>query len=108
MKIIDISWPISSKMTTYKGKPAASFETAAVADHTRESTVTLSVHSGTHVDAPAHFLPRGETVDLVPLEKLIGPCVVLDMTQCTTAVTREDLEQYELEPEMIILLKTKN
>jgi arylformamidase len=40
--------------------------------------LTLSTHLGTHVDAPAHFIPDGATVEALPLAALVGPCQVID------------------------------
>lgn len=42
------------------------------------STITMDVHCGTHIDAPLHFLPYGENMSSIPLDKLIGDCFVLD------------------------------
>jgi len=110
MKIIDISWPITPDMITYKDRPTISIEPTKQfeKDGARETKITLSSHSGTHIDAPAHFLQRGDTVDAIPLEQLMGPCVVLDLTGIAEKITRDDLEQYELDADMIVLLKTKN
>ena len=74
MKIIDISWPISNDMTTYKDKKNVSIKKIREfnSDNVRESEITMSSHVGTHVDAPAHFLENGETIDFVFLENLIG------------------------------------
>jgi len=110
VKIIDISWPISPDMTTYKDRSIVSFEPSKrlEQDGARETKITLGSHSGTHVDAPAHFFERGDTVERLPLEQLVGPCVVLDLTHVDEKITREDLEQYDLDEGVIVLLKTKN
>jgi arylformamidase len=44
------------------------------------SRLQLGTHTGTHVDPPAHFLPGGVTVDELPLDVLVGPAVVADLT----------------------------
>lgn len=46
----------------------------------RSSRITLGTHTGTHLDAPSHFLPDGATVDEVPLNLLMGPCQSVDMS----------------------------
>lgn len=108
--IIDISWPISERMTAYKNKkvvnltPTRVFEVGGV----RESLLTLSSHTGTHVDAPAHFLKDGATVDQVALTKMFGPCRVLDMTSLEEKIMLVDLESYNIQPDERILFKTKN
>ena len=109
-QIIDISWPISNDITTYKNRkfvsitPIRKFET----DTVRESTITLWSHTGTHVDAPAHFLADGATIDAIDLNSIIGDCYVLDLTTITNTITINDLKQHEIIPGDIVLLKTKN
>jgi kynurenine formamidase len=58
-------------------------------------------HGGTHIDAPRHFCASGETVDQLPLERLIGPAVCVDVSQKCAAdpdyqVTVEDFQGWEL------------
>jgi kynurenine formamidase len=70
MHIYDISWPISSATTGYKDRnivklePTKNFEK----DGVRESEIHLSSHTGTHVDAPAHFLRDGKVIDEVTID----------------------------------------
>src|SRR5204863_9509146 len=45
-------------------------------DDVNASALTVSVHAGTHVDAPLHFVPDGAGIDAVPLERFIGPALV--------------------------------
>jgi arylformamidase len=58
-------------------EPVARVERGDVAAVSR---LTLSTHAGTHVDPPAHFLPGGATVDILPLDVLVGPAVVVDLS----------------------------
>src|SRR5690349_17623359 len=96
-KIIDISWPISSTMTGYKDKKVFEVEShrSFDTDKVRETTIKLSSHTGTHIDAPSHFLKDGISVDLLSLEKLIGPALVLDLTDVPEKITRADLAKHE-------------
>lgn len=110
MKIIDISWPLDTSTTAYKDKKTIAFsaiKTMAV-DGVQESLITLGAHSGTHVDAPAHFIARGATIDQVPLDQLMGECKVVDLSHVKNAITAEDLEDCELEEGDMVLLKTSN
>ena len=79
MKIIDISWPISKRMTGYKDSPekrAKIVPTRIYSKHgANESRITLSSHTGTHVDAPKHFLGEGKTLGKVKLETFVGKLV---------------------------------
>ena len=110
MKIFDISWPISESMTEYKDAktviftPTKSMENNAA----REWQIAMGNHIGTHVDAAAHFLPTGQTVDKIDLNSLVGPCRVLDLTSVTDKITVEDLESLGIAQNEIILLKTTN
>lgn len=109
-KIIDISWPISENIRTYKNKkfvaitPIRKFEEGGV----RESTITLWSHTGTHVDAPAHFLEDGMTVEKIAPRSLVGPCRVLDLSDVENRLTVENLEREKIVAGEIILLRTRN
>ena len=109
-EIIDISWPISLDMTAYKNDKTVNVVATKTfeRDHVRSSLITLSSHTGTHVDAPSHFLDTGKTVDALDLTALIGTCVVLDFTHCVDTITRADIEKYTIERGSIVLAKTKN
>lgn len=109
-KIIDISWPISDQMTAYKDRRSTSIQSSKrwETDQVRESLITLGSHSGTHIDAPSHFLEHGKTVDAVDLNSVVGPCVVYDLTHCQEMITKQDLVQFAIQPLSRILLKTKN
>jgi len=82
MDIIDISWPISKATTGYKDRFIVHFDEIKNFNHdgVRETTIHLSSHTGTHIDAPSHFLKEGKTIDEVPLDRFVGHCIVLDMT----------------------------
>lgn len=109
-KIIDISWPISPSMTAYKDRSIVTFTQTKIfeKDHAREATILLGTHSGTHVDAPAHFLEHGNMLDQTDLKSLIGPCKVLDLTGIQEKIIAEDLYKFDIRENDRILLKTKN
>lgn len=110
MKVYDISWPIMPGITEYKNKESVSFTENKNFDQdkVRDSSICLNSHTGTHVDAPSHFIKDGKTIDQISLDRLIGPAQVLDLMTVTDAITSKDLERYEIEPGMIILLRTAN
>ncbi len=78
---IDVSVPIEAGMVVYEGDPPVEV-TAALAiargDPANVSRLVLGSHTGTHVDAPAHFLPGGAGVDELPPEWLVGPARVVE------------------------------
>lgn len=112
MKLIDISWPISTATTGYKDKKSVHISATKEFDKdgVRESTIQLSAHSGTHIDAAAHFLRDGKTIDEMALERFIGSSIVLDLMQVTDSITADDLKEYgnHIQEEDIILFKTTN
>jgi arylformamidase len=75
-------------------------------DANNSSAVTMSVHSGTHVDAPFHFLPEGAGVDALPLEVFIGPAVV-HAVDARTHITAAHVEAIPRDATRV-LFKTRN
>lgn len=110
MKIHDISWPLSSATTSYKDKKTISFESLKNFEHhhVRETLLTLSTHSGTHIDAPSHFLAEGKTIEQVPISSTVGPCKVFDLSAIKEGISRKDLEELPINENDIILFKTRN
>lgn len=110
MKIIDISWPISEEMTFYKNRPGFSREITKVfeKDCCRESRFTIGSHTGTHIDAPAHFLQDGKTIDQLPLEQFVGKALVVDCTSAQTCLTAAHFENIPDLEGSIVLCKTRN
>jgi arylformamidase len=108
-QIYDVTMPIFSGMPVYKNKPEKqpSFERVQ-SGYVSESRVRLDVHTGTHVDAPLHMIENGPTLETIPVERLVGPCRVIDLTDVTDGITREDLEKREIQPGEFVLFKTKN
>ena len=81
MHIIDVSVPVRPGMVTYPGDPEVRLErVSSIADGALAnlSRLDLGVHSGTHIDAPLHFVDGGASVEALPLDVLVGPCVVVD------------------------------
>lgn len=81
MKIFDLSLTISKNMLVWPKdpKPKITSKTDPETNITL-SKVSLGSHSGTHVDAPRHYYKTGISVDKIELEKLVGPCKVIDLT----------------------------
>lgn len=86
MRVIDLTHPIHSGMPTY---PVAWHPYVEVTQlgrlgiEKRESRrIVMGTHSGTHVDAPSHFVPGGASIDEIPLELLSGPAGMLDLRHC--------------------------
>jgi arylformamidase len=80
MKIYDITVPIRHGMPIYEGDPGVQIEpwsAFAKGDSANVSMLNLGAHTGTHVDAPAHFIEGATTIDKLPLETLIGQARVV-------------------------------
>jgi len=107
-RIHDVTLPLATGMAVYPGDPP--FELEAVQDLAgsgyRVSRLVLSTHTGTHVDAPAHFFAAGATVDQLPLEILMGKARVVEVL-ARERVERSDLEQLDLRDDLRVLLKTR-
>ncbi len=103
---------IEEGMQVYKNKEEKKPTIETMQDFTTatafESKLSMNVHTGTHVDAPLHMLEGGETIETIPLEDLIGPARVLDLTDVTDGITKADLEQWDIQEGEWLLLKTKN
>jgi arylformamidase len=75
VQIFDISVPVRSDMPVYPGDPEVRLE--RVQESPAVSRLDFGVHSGTHVDAPVHFIEGGSGTEALPLEVLVGPCEVV-------------------------------
>jgi len=109
MHLVDISWPITEDMTTYKDRNDVTLEQYKQyeRDGVRETRWSASLHTGTHVDAPAHFLKDGY-IDDYALSQLCGLAYIIDCTHVTDSITREDLEHKHIPRDVIVLLQTRN
>ena len=112
MTIHDISLTISPSLPTWPGDPGLileQFESMDKGAHANVTSISSSVHLGTHVDAPHHFLNDGRTVESLPLDILTGPCYVTQLPDGIDAITAEVLERTEITAEMKrVLFGTSN
>jgi arylformamidase len=109
-RFLDLSRPVEQGMPFYPGDVAPRVE--VYARHAEQgwgaNTLFMSEHSGTHLDAPFHLLPGGETVERIPLERLTGPALVLDVSHRWPgqAISLEDLAGMALTPLDALILRT--
>lgn len=112
MIIHDISLTLSPHLPTWPGDPALDlelFESMDEGAHVNVTKISTSVHVGTHVDAPHHFLNDGRTVEALPLDVLTGPCYVVQLPDGIDAITAEVLDRTEVTSEMKrVLFGTRN
>ena len=76
-------------------------------DDANASGLTVSVHAGTHVDAPFHFLPAGAGIDSLPLERFIGPALV-HAVEADRYITEDHVKAIPLDGAARVLFKTRN
>ena len=107
MPIFDISLTLSPTLPTWPGDPGIELDLVESMDKGAGANVTrmnMGVHTGTHVDAPHHFLNDGRTVEQLPLDVLTGPCYVIQLPDGVEAITSEVLERTEITSGMKRLL----
>lgn len=115
MQIYDITLPIRSDMPVWPGDPKPTLRQLSSIKKGEESNVTqirMSVHTGTHIDAPKHFIDTGKPVDQIPLEKLIGPVLVLAIDNTVDKISADIIQSHpqadQLKHVDKILFKTRN
>jgi arylformamidase len=112
MKIFDISVTIQPGMPVWPGDARVDLRrTAKIEDgaNANVSFLALSVHTGTHVDAPNHFLPEGTTVEKIPLNILVGPVQVVEVPAPEKEINAEILRSMSFSPKVErVLFKTSN
>jgi arylformamidase len=102
-KIIDLTMPFSEKTIPVPGHPRPDFEplTTLEKDGVRNTTMTCSIHTGTHIDAPSHFIEDGATIDEIPIDRFYRPGVSLDLrglAQPESPITLEHLKKAGFNP----------
>lgn len=108
VEIFDVSVPISEQLPTWPGDPAISLKRAssiAAGDPANVSRLEAGVHTGTHVDAPVHFVEGAPGIDSIPVETLVGPCLVVAADPPGLELRPEDLPATHHER---VLFKTRN
>lgn len=111
VKIFDISIPVSSDLPVWPGDPRVvleRYQKISSGSSCNNSKLACSVHTGTHVDAPVHFIENGTTVENLSLKALIGPALVVELPEADM-ITPEMLDALTLVPQTTrLLLKTRN
>ncbi len=72
------------------------------------SVYSLGAHTGTHVDAPLHFIKGGTPIDKVPLDPFVGPARVIDCSPEATAIDAAELNKHDWKGSKRILFRTRN
>lgn len=110
-RLYDVSVPVRSGGVVYPGNPEIAFvpqQRVAAGGSSNVTALSLGSHTGTHVDAPRHFSDDGAPVDALPLERLIGPALLVAFDDDVRAVTAEHLRPLPLAGQQRVLLRTRN
>jgi len=109
-QVWDISVPDRPGMHSYPGDPTievTQVRAIAKGDPANLTYLTLGAHTGTHVDAPAHFIDGGRTLDQMPLDHMVGEATVLDL-RGRPAIDAAALADQDVREGDIVLCKTDN
>src|SRR2546428_11134212 len=99
MTILDISRPLKEGVPTWPGDTAFSYEVSWSKEQSGSVNVgklTMSIHTGTHIDAPFHFDNEGRKVMELDLDLYIGTARVIDVSG-KSSIGAEDLAKYEID-----------
>ena len=111
MQIYDVSVPLSATTPTYPGDPGIEIKqwlTLANGDAANVSLINFGLHSGTHVDAPAHFIAGGAKVESLPLASLIGEAEVVEVPHEVKVIDEDFVMANCVRGSQRILFKTRN
>ena len=80
--LIDLTMPMSARTIPFPGHPPTELEPLSTSFETeglRNTVMRSSLHTGTHIDAPSHFVAGGATIDQIPIERFWRPALRLDL-----------------------------
>lgn len=107
---IDVSVPLRSGMVRWPDNPPVEIERTLDMERGDVATVSrlsMGSHTGTHMDAPLHFVRGGDGLDRMPLDATVGPARVIGIED-PVSVKREELEPYGIGRGERVLFKTRN
>jgi len=110
--IYDVSVPIDNGMPVWPTDPAVSLVTATIPSIDRRRTIRVTTiqmgsHTGTHIDAPNHFVEGGKKLHQIPLKVLVGEVAVFHIAG-VPSINRRHLEQLDWLGVKRVLFKTDN
>ena len=96
MKPIDLSLSISESLPTFSGSPKPQFITWSDINTDRYNLelLFLSSHTGTHLDAPFHFVKNGKKINQIPLDRLIGKGILIKLKKSKTLLLQNLILHY--------------
>jgi arylformamidase len=105
--IVDLSHPLVTGMPIFPGDPEVTIRDAATldADGFRVTELHIGSHSGTHIDAPSHFIETGHTIDQLTLGQFIAPATVVHLgdSAANSSIDADVFEALDLTGRIIVL-----
>jgi len=111
MRVYDVSVPISPRMAVYEGDPGVEIQpwkALEKGDSSNVSFLHFGAHTGTHVDAPAHFIESARKIDALPIETLIGPARVVRVPDEVITIDADFIARSDLRGVERVLFHTRN
>lgn len=111
MPIYDVTVPVSNELPTWPSDPAveiSDFSSLSAGDAANVSMLNLGAHTGTHVDAPAHFIEGAAKVESLSLDALIGDAVVIELPEDALAIDEAFVQKHYVPGTERVLFKTRN
>ena len=107
---IDVTVPLRNGMVVWPGDIKVQIEHRVSMKREQvhmNSWINMGVHTGTHMDAPLHFIANGKSIDLLPFDVTVGPARVIEIKD-KVSIKAEELQQYNIRRGERILFKTRN
>lgn len=106
-RIIDLTKPITHGMRVYTGDPEVTFQLHVSLKEKgyRVTKIQLGTHTGTHIDAPMHMIDKGESIDKIPLEELVGVAKKIRVNK--KVVEERDIPDLKENVNTIFLIETR-
>ncbi len=111
MPIYDVTVPISNELPTWPGDPSVQltvWRSLSSGDSANVSMLNFGAHTGTHVDAPAHFIEGAAQIESLPLDVLIGEAQVVEVPDDMLVIDEEFVIAHCAPDTTRILFKTRN
>lgn len=111
MPIYDVTVPLSNELPTWPTDPdvqISDFCSLSAGDGANVSMLNFGAHTGTHVDAPAHFIEGAAKVESLPLDALIGEATVIEVPEDVRAIDEEFVQKHFVPGTERVVFKTRN
>ncbi len=112
MELIDLSVDLYNGMTRFQGDYHVSFSCEGTGTYERDKCqvhkIVMATHTGTHVDAPSHFIEGALTIDQIPLDMLVSDCIVckLEGISINSHIKADMLAHLEVTPDVGVMINT--